>query len=70
LFTNDFKRLLILSSVFAFIGTTSGLFISYFLNIPSGATIIFTLVIIFSAFKFVKYIFYAGRFKKRKVLSV
>ncbi len=48
LFTNDFKKLLILSSVFAFVGTISGLFISYFLNIPSGAAIIFTLVIIFA----------------------
>jgi len=47
LFTNDFKKLLILSSVFAFIGTISGLFISYFLDIPSGAAIIFTLVIMF-----------------------
>ncbi|WP_167610567.1 metal ABC transporter permease [Maribellus sediminis] len=47
LFTKDFKKLLILSSVFAFIGTISGLFISYFLDIPSGAAIIFTLVIMF-----------------------
>ena len=48
LYTNDFKKLLILSSVFACVGTISGLFISYFLNIPSGAAIIFTLVIIFA----------------------
>lgn len=54
LFTKDFKRLLIYSSVFAFIGTTSGLFISYFLNIPSGAAIIFTLVIIFAVLRIVK----------------
>jgi zinc transport system permease protein len=54
LFTKDFKRLLIYSSVFAFIGTISGLFISYFLNIPSGAAIIFTLVIIFAVLRIVK----------------
>lgn len=54
LFTKDFKRLLILSSVFAFIGTISGLFISYFLDIPSGAAIIFTLVIIFALLRIVK----------------
>lgn len=54
LFTKDFKKLLILSSVFAFIGTISGLFISYFLNIPSGAAIIFTLVIIFALLRIVK----------------
>lgn len=51
LFTNDFKKLLILSSVFAFIGTVSGLFISYFLDIPSGAAIIFTLVIMFAVLR-------------------
>ncbi len=54
LFTKDFKNLLILSSVFAFIGTVSGLFISYFLNIPSGAAIIFTLVIIFALLRTIK----------------
>ncbi len=54
LFTNDFKRLLVLSSVFAFIGTILGLFISYFLNIPSGAAIIFTLVIMFGILKTIK----------------
>ena len=54
LFTNDFKKLLVLSSVFAFIGTISGLFISYFLDIPSGAAIIFTLVIIFGILRLIK----------------
>ncbi|MDX1283943.1 MAG: metal ABC transporter permease [Draconibacterium sp.] len=54
LFTKDFKKLLILSSVFAFIGTISGLFISYFLNIPSGAAIIFTLVIMFGLLRIFK----------------
>jgi zinc transport system permease protein len=54
LFTKDFKKLLILSSVFAFIGTISGLFISYFLDIPSGAAIIFTLVIIFALLRILK----------------
>lgn len=57
LFTNDFKKLLILSSVFAFIGTISGLFISYFLDIPSGAAIIFTLVIMFGVLRLAKYFF-------------
>jgi zinc transport system permease protein len=55
LFTNDFKKLLILSSVFAFIGAISGLFISYFLDIPSGAAIIFTLVIMFGILRLAKY---------------
>lgn len=54
LFTNDFKRLLIYSSLFAFVGTIAGLFISYFLNIPSGAAIIFTLVVIFGVLRLIK----------------
>jgi zinc transport system permease protein len=54
LFTNDFKRLLVYSSLFAFVGTIAGLFISYFLNIPSGAAIIFTLVVIFGILRLVK----------------
>lgn len=55
LFTNDFKKLLVLSSAFAFIGAISGLFISYFLDIPSGAAIIFTLVIMFGILRLIKY---------------
>lgn len=54
LFTKDFKRLIILSSVFALLGTVLGLFISYFLDIPSGAAIIFTLVIIFGILRLTK----------------
>ena len=54
LFTNDFRKLLILSSVFAFIGTLLGLFISYFMDIPSGAAIIFTLVLMFGVLRLIK----------------
>jgi len=54
LFTKDFKSLLILSSVFAFIGTIIGLFISYFMDIPSGATIIFTLILMFGILRIFK----------------
>lgn len=55
LFTSDFKKLLLLSTVFAFAGSVSGLFISWMLDIPSGAAIIFTLVIIFGVLKLVKH---------------
>ncbi len=55
LFTKDFKKLIILSTLFAFLGTISGLLISYFANIPSGATIIFTLVIVFGLLRIYKY---------------
>jgi zinc transport system permease protein len=51
LFTKDFRKMMFWSAGFAFAGSFSGLFISYFLNIPSGATIIFTLVILFALLK-------------------
>ncbi len=51
LFSKDFKKLLILSILIALAGTVSGLFLSYYLDIPSGATIIFTLVVIFIVFR-------------------
>jgi zinc transport system permease protein len=54
LFTRDFRKMMILSVLFAFTGTFSGLIISYFLNIPSGATIIFTLIILFGVMKLVR----------------
>lgn len=57
LFTNDFRRLILLSAFFAFLGTISGLFISYFLDIPSGAAIIFTLVVLFGIMKLIKLLF-------------
>lgn len=57
LFTKNFKSLLILSSVIAFLGTMAGLFISYFMDIPSGATIIFTLVVIFGITRLYKHFF-------------
>ena len=57
LFTKNFKQLLILSGIFAFIGTISGLFVSYFMDIPSGATIIFTLIVLFGALRLYKHFF-------------
>jgi zinc transport system permease protein len=56
LFTHDYKRLMILAVLFGLAGTFSGLFISFYLNIPSGATIIFTLVFIFGISRLVKWI--------------
>ena len=57
LFTKKFKNLLLLSSFFAFTGTIIGLYVSYFLDIPSGATIIFTLVVMFGLLKLYKHFF-------------
>jgi zinc transport system permease protein len=54
LFTNSFGRILIWSVIIGFIGAIIGLVSSYYLNIPSGATIIFSLVIIYLAGRIVK----------------
>ena len=56
LFTKSFKKLIFLSAGFAFLGAFSGLLISYLADIPSGAAIIFTLVIVFGLAKLVKVI--------------
>jgi len=47
IFTNIFKKLILLSVLFAFIGSMVGLFVSYTLNIPSGPAIISVFVSIF-----------------------
>ena len=47
LFVKDFKKIMIFSILISLIGSVGGLVISYYLNIPSGAAIIFLLVIIF-----------------------
>lgn len=44
-FTKDFKKIIFYSIIIAFIGSLAGLLFSYQYNIPSGASIIFTLVI-------------------------
>jgi zinc transport system permease protein len=47
LITKSFKKLLIFSSVIAFVASIIGLAGAYYLNIPAGATIVFVLVIMF-----------------------
>jgi zinc transport system permease protein len=47
IFTNIFRKLILLSVLFAFIGSMIGLFVSYTLNIPSGPAIISVFVSIF-----------------------
>ncbi len=48
LFTSNFKKLIWYSIFFAFLSSMSGLMASHFLEIPSGASIIFASVIIYS----------------------
>jgi len=47
LFTSQFKKIILGSVLFGFTGAFSGLLAAYWLNIPSGATIIFCLVVIY-----------------------
>ncbi len=54
LFFKDFKKIIFLSILIGLTGSISGLIFSYYINIPSGATIIFTLVIIFLILRIIK----------------
>jgi zinc transport system permease protein len=47
MFTSDYKKITVISCILGFIGCISGLLLSYFLNIPSGAFIILILIILF-----------------------
>ncbi len=56
LFTNDFKKMMVLSVIFAFAGSLSGLLFSFYADIPSGASVIFTLVVLFGFMKWIAYL--------------
>ncbi|HBB91800.1 MAG: hypothetical protein A2X22_08245 [Bacteroidetes bacterium GWF2_49_14] len=47
IFSNNLKRIIFLSIGIGFAGSLTGLILSYTLNIPSGAAIIFSLVLIY-----------------------
>ncbi len=51
LFTRSYPRIIILSVISGFFGTATGYVISFFAGIPVGATIIFTLVLIWGISK-------------------
>ena len=51
LFTKRFDRMMFYSIAFAFLGSVTGLAFSYFYDIPSGAAIIFTLVVLYGIIK-------------------
>ena len=54
LFTSDFKKIIFGSIVIGLLGCVSGLVLSYFLNVPSGAFIILVLVLFFLIVKAIK----------------
>lgn len=66
IFTKVYSRIVALSVAAGFLGTSAGYVISYFAGIPAGATIIFTLVLIWIMAKGVRN--FDDRVKKNKSL--
>jgi zinc transport system permease protein len=64
-FTQTFKNIILLSMLIGFIGIIAGLIISYTLNIPSGASIIFSLIVLFGISKL--FLIIANRYKISKI---
>jgi zinc transport system permease protein len=56
LFTKVYSRIVLMAVIAGFIGTSAGYAVSYFAGIPAGATIIFTLVIIWIVAKGIRMI--------------
>ena len=56
IFTNDFKRIVFYSVGFGFVGIVAGLMGSYYYNLPSGAIIIFALILLWVITKMGMYI--------------
>jgi zinc transport system permease protein len=65
LFTRRYTRVVIWSVVSGFAGTVAGFTISYYMGIPTGATIIFTLVIIWIICRLVKEVLPTAGDKKK-----
>lgn len=57
LFTFSFKRMIFYSIIIGLLGCLGGLFFSYYLNVPSGASIIFFSILIYALCKIAKTIF-------------
>lgn len=52
LYRDNFKSIIVVSSIVSIIAGISGLYLSYLLNVPAGACIVFMLVLIFLLAKF------------------
>lgn len=57
LFTYSYRRMIAFSIGFGILGCLAGLALSYTLNVPSGAAIIFVSIIIYAVAKAIKHIF-------------
>lgn len=58
LFTYDLRRIIALSIVIGWVDCLVGLFISYWLNVPSGASIIFAGIVIYALLRAIKAVFF------------
>jgi len=58
LFTYNYRRIIGLSMVFGCIDCLAGLALSYWFNVPSGASIIFVSIVIYAASKAIKSVFH------------
>ena len=67
LYSRDFRKIIFLSILIGLIGSVAGLIMSYSLDIPSGASIIFSFVILFILAKAQCYLL--QKRKMRRVLS-
>lgn len=54
LFTYSFKRMIVLSIVFGWLSCMLGLAISYWFNVPSGASIIFVSIVMYTICKIIR----------------
>ncbi|MDR3251850.1 MAG: metal ABC transporter permease [Tannerella sp.] len=54
IFTSNYNKIIVISCILGFVGCISGLFLSYFFNIPSGAFIILIMIVVFFAANFFK----------------
>lgn len=64
LFTNRFSQIMIGSIILGLVASVLGLVISYYLDIPSGATIIFTLVLMYLAARFIQIVTFGRKNQK------
>lgn len=70
LFTKRFDIMMIYSILFGFVGSITGLAFSYIYDIPSGAAIIFTLVVLYGIIKTAFLIFGKVQIKHREKVKI
>ena len=66
IFTNRFGEIMIISVILGFFASMIGLVISYYLDIPSGATIIFSLVLMYLAARIMKVVTFGKKYPSNK----